>query len=152
LSIGGTVASVYGIILSLYQIYHLNSTTEAIQQELKNKSEKTNSFLSYGDLERLEQNLRTMTSYLKDKQYAMIEYQLQEAKKILFEISSNITIKEVVEGEIESLIQNIGIDISNVTEARTSGITINQKVLLEHNNSIITLLQKASTILKHNEI
>lgn len=152
LAIFGTVASIYGIALALYQIYHLSSTTKAIQDELNKKSEKTHSFLSYGDLEKQEQNLIAMSSYLKDKQYAMVEYQLQEAKKILLEISNNISIKDVIEGSIDRLIQNIGIDITNLNEARTSGISINQKVLLEHNNSIITLLQKASTILKHKEI
>lgn len=152
LAIGGTLASVDGIALTLYQLRHLKSTTDTIQEELQKKSESTQSLLSYGELEKQEQSLRSMSSYLQAKQYAMVEAQLHEAQKVLFEIVNVESLKDVVEGNIDVLIQNIGIDIVNVTDAWTKGGYLNQTELLKHNNNIITLLQKASSILKQQGI
>ena len=150
ISIFGTVASIYGIILTLYQLYHLTSQTKAIKKELDKKSEETNRLLSYGALESQEHMLRSLTIYLGAEQYAIIESQLQDVKKTLLQISDEPTLKFIVEGK--HLIQEIGMDIVSVNEKWRMGRELNESVLLKHNGEIITILQQASNILKQQGI
>ena len=152
ISIFGTVASIYGIILTLYQLYHLTSQTKAIKKELDKKSEETNRLLSYGALESQEHMLRSLTIYLGAKQYAIIESQLQDVKKTLLQISDEPTLKFIVEGNLKLLIQEIGMDIVSVNEKWRMGRELNESVLLKHNGEIITILQQASNILKQQGI
>lgn len=151
-SVIGTIASIYGIVLTLIQVSTISSRTQQIRKELKKKSEQTSRLLSYGELEKQEQMLKNFPLYINTQQYALIHFLLTDTQKELMVIHENSDIDDNQKKDIARLLQNIGYDLGAINDKWLENIDFKHDMVIQHVNAIIIFMQRISSKLRNQGI
>lgn len=148
LSILGSIASVVGIAITLYQMREIKLTTKATQIEVKNRMDDIEQFFTYAEIEKSETFSALILSYIRGQEYEAAALKIEEIKKILFNIKNNLKLQNIDNIEIQKCIQNLSIDINSIRAKKMLGTNFNIEIIMFDLGNSNGILQDISTKLK----
>ena len=148
----GSVASVYAILITLWQISQVKRIADETAKAVKGKKEEINHLLSYADVERHVEICNSISPYLKGLQYEAAAIKMAELKNILLDIKNNNSISGTNDYQIQKMVRIIGTDIVAMKSKWTKNEEIEENAILDHINDVSTFLQDISTKLKNKAL
>lgn len=143
----GSIASVVGIAITLYQVIKVKSVTKATQIEVKKRMDDVEQFFIYAEIEKSETFSALILSYISRKEYEAAILKIEEIKKILFNIK-NKNLQNVDDIEIQKCIQNLSIDINSIRAKKMTGTNFDIEIIIYNLGNVNGILQNISTKLK----
>ena len=148
----GSVASVYAIIVAIFELKSAKKVARETKNAIDSKLTEVNQLLSYADVEKHIQICNSVSLSLQTNQYEAVAMKLDELKKILLEIKNNKSIKEKSEFNIQKMVMKLGTDISAVRGKWASLTDLDSSNVLSNVADVSTFLQDISAKLKHQTI
>ena len=145
----GTIASILGIIFTIYQVMKNRRTSNLIKEGVENNSATIRLYLDVASLAKMNEVVDLVRENLRTSSFGAACVRLSELKKFLFEYKQNLTGQELK--EVSEIITILGSDIIVLTEAKKSA-DVDKKEMLSHLNRIGDLLSDKCGIMKNEEV
>lgn len=139
----GTIGSIHGIGLTIWQLLKVKHVTEYVSAEVTKKLESLNDLFSMADISCCEEMIRSIYSYLKQEEYLAASIRLHDIMKILEECIANKFLS-TEEFRVRDVMQNLSLDI----EALYSPETLNVAMVRKHMAKMSELLMETSSKIK----
>jgi predicted nucleotidyltransferase len=138
----GTFASLFGLIIALLQIKSIKKISEQTKQEVEKSLEHLNLLLSLSDLAKSNLMIREIMSHVKSGKYELAHIRMSDLKNILIEIQNKENLKDYIGiKKYSQYVIDLTIDMKNVYY-----FLINNKNEVEF-NKISDNLEDLSTII-----
>lgn len=144
----GSVASVYAIFVTFYQLGKVKSATDDIRQGVLAKSKEIETLLSFADIERHLEMCSYISMCLQNQQYEAAALKMSDLKKILIETRNNEANNKLKPFRLQDLIRHLGQDIVAVRGCWKESEVIDLKRIQLNLDSISTYLQELSANIK----
>lgn len=131
LSIVGTLASVFGILIVFLQILVLNSLSQSTKSATEKLKNDIYLFLIASDISKTIKIVQEIQSYNRIRKFELAIMRMQELKHDLMKIKNNEMIKDFVKSEtISDFVSALSIDINGIEKCLNSkSISINSSKL-----------------------
>lgn len=117
ISIFGTYLSLFGIIMSFFQIYDLKEINDQTQKEVNISLAKINNILSISELSKSLKIIDEIQNSLRAKKNEISLIRMKDLKYILIQIKHNKELKiHTTNEEYTQLLVDLSIDISNLSD------------------------------------
>lgn len=146
----GSVASFYGIIISLCQIVKAKNAAEAAKEAAEKKSKEINDFMSFANISRHIELSKSISLSLSLKQYEAAIIKIEQLKELLVEMKEygGLSIDESKSASIH--ISKLGIDIASIRKQMSGQNNLEDDIVVDHIVNTNTFLQEISAKLKKN--
>lgn len=144
----GSVASVYAILITLWQLRLVKVTSEATKEAVFTKTKEIETLFTYADIERHIEMCSYVQMCLQNQQYEAAALRMENLKGILIEIMINDILPPEASRHLQILIKRIGNDIVAVRGIWKDNQNNNMESILQHIDDVSTYLQKVSSIIK----
>ena len=139
----GTIGSIHGIGLTIWQLTKVKSATEQVAAGVKVKLESLNDLITMADVSSCEETIRSIHSYLERKEYLAASLRMSDVMKILKECVA-IGILSVDNVKVVNSMNYLSLDI----EALNSPSTLDVRKVKSHMNKLEELLMETSSGIK----
>lgn len=117
ISILGSYLSLFGIIMSFYQIYDLKEINDRTQKEVNQSLTKINNILSISELSKSLKVIDEIQNCLRNSKNEIGLIRMKDLKYILIQIKQNKDLEQHTNNEEYSqFIVDLSIDISNLSD------------------------------------
>lgn len=147
----GSVASIYAIGITLWQLRQVKSVAQAARDAAQNKSKEIVEFTTFAEIARHQEMCSGIVSCIYGEQYEAAAMKLNDIRKLLIEIREkrwDYADKSV----LNKLISDIGNDSVNLRSRWMSKTELDTKVVLKHINRVSNLLSDLSANLKNKKL
>jgi len=118
----GSVASFFGLIIALLQIRSVKEITEATQRAIKETRAQLIVNISISDLAKAIKLIEQIQTYLLYNKLDLAYLRLQDLRILLLQFGSNPQfLRKTTRETYDSLLQNIGIHLINLSDAVLRG-------------------------------
>lgn len=145
----GTIASILGIIFTIYQVMKNQRTSDLIKEGVDNNTETIRLYLDVASLTKMNEVVDLIRENIRTNSFDAASVRLSELKKFLFEYKQKLTGQDV--REVSEVITLLGSDIIVLTEAKKVA-DIDKKEMLTHLNRIGDLLSDKNGMMKNKAI
>ena len=150
LSVIGSVASVYAIIITLWQLRQVKTAALAATEAALKKSVEIDSFITYANIERQLEACGVIASYVSGGQFEAAAIKLDEMRKLLIEMREKENHVEIY--VLNKAIGDIGNDSVNLRNHWLYNEDLDVKVILKHINTVSNILSDFSANLKSDRL
>jgi GTP cyclohydrolase I len=140
ISIVGSFASVYGIVLTVRQILEVKSQTESIGNAVKSNTESISKLLSVSDLSKHSQMICEVHSYISEGKWEIAHIRLLEVCAIVAAVKDNCRQFHVDEDLSNSILSKIKGDLRNLNIAVYNSGKIDATIIADHLDETATFL------------
>lgn len=144
----GSVASVYAILITLWQLGQVKATSEATKDAVLKKTKEIETLFTYADIERHIEMCSYVHMCLQNQQYEAAALRMENLKGIMIEIMINNILPHEASRHLQILIKRIGNDVVAVRGIWKDNQNNNLRSILQHIDDVSTYLQKVSSIIK----
>lgn len=147
----GSVASVYAIGITLWQLRQVKRVAQAAKDAAQKKSEEIAEFTLFAEIARHQEMCSGIVSCIYGEQYEAAAMKLNDIRKLLIEIREknwDYADKTV----LNKLISDIGNDSVNLRNRWMSKADLDTKVVLKHINRVSNVLSDISANLKNKKL
>lgn len=147
----GSVASVYAIGITLWQLRQVKRVAQAAKDAAQKKSEEIAEFTLFAEIARHQEMCSGIVSCIYGEQYEAAAMKLNDIRKLLIEIREknwDYADKTV----LNKLISDIGNDSVNLRSRWMSKTELDTKVVLKHINRVSNTLSDISANLKNKKL
>lgn len=144
----GSVASVYAIFVTFYQLAKVKSITEETHKAVMKKSKEIETLLAFADIERHLEMCSYISMCLQSQQYEAAALKMLDLKKVLIEAKSDEANNYSRVSRLQDLIRHLGQDIVAVRGCWKENEIIDLERIQLNLDSIFTYLQELSVIIK----
>lgn len=138
ISISGTIASIFGLILVLIQTSHAIKLSEAIKESAEKSRTKILSLFNVIDLVKLQKTISEIQFYNRTRKFSLSMLRMQELREGLQNIRCNADYIVIIsEKKINSMISTVSIDISTLEKQLSSEDKIADILKLNDNLDLI---------------
>lgn len=145
----GTLASVLGILVTIYQVWKNRKTSELIRKDVESNTQAIRLFLDIASLTKMNDEVELARENIRNKSYDVACVRFAELKRFLWEYKSKV--KGDSSKAVSEVITLLGSDIIILTESKKSA-GVDNKELLTHLNKLGDLLSEWSGNLKNENI
>jgi hypothetical protein len=115
LSVIGTFASVFGLLIAYFQILSLKNTSKSIELAVNNSTHRLNTVLSVSELAKSKKLIEEIQIMLEHDSYGASLIRLKDLKELLIQNKFNVDLQKPTNTkEYRTIIINTGIDINVV--------------------------------------
>lgn len=115
ISVIGTFASVFGLLIAYFQILSLKSTSKSIELAVENSTHRLNTLLSVSELAKSKKLIEEIQIMLEHDSYGASLIRLKDLKELLIQNKFNVDLQKPTNTkEYKTIIINTGIDINVV--------------------------------------
>lgn len=144
----GSVASLYGIIIALYQIIQAKSAAEAAEIAAKQKIKEISHFMSFANISRHIEMSNSIPAFLSAQQYEAAIIKIDQLKELLVEIVEYEGLSDVERRIASSHITKLGTDIISLRKQMNGQNNLEQETVVTHIINTNTFLQAIYAKLK----
>jgi hypothetical protein len=147
----GSVASIYAIGITLWQLRQVKRVAKAAKNAAQKKSEEIVAFTIFAEIARHQEMCSGIVSCIYGEQYEAAAMKLNDIRKLLIEIREkkwDYADKTV----LNKLISDIGNDSVNLRSRWMSKTELDTKVVLKHINRVSNVLSDISANLKNKKL
>lgn len=150
ISIVGSIASLAGIMVAIYQVWELKSRTKAIEASLNYAKEKLADITIFSDINTHSQIIKEIQVYIRSQKHeaALLTYRDFKEKlcKLLGYIEERAEMVDLYE-ELRRMVGNAGLDVNNLNRLvmqTSEKLFIDEAKMVENLEEIKTFLDKTS--------
>jgi len=147
----GSAASVYAIVITLWQLRQVKRVAQAAKDAALQKTEEIESFLTYADIERHIEMCNSIYSCINGEQYEAAAMKLDEMRHLLIEKRERC-IGSVDVATINEVISDIGNDSVNLRNRWISNGELDNKVVFIHINKLSNVLSDIAANIKNVQL
>jgi hypothetical protein len=147
----GSVASIYAIGITLWQLRQVKRVAQAAKDASQKKSEEIVAFTTFAEIARHQEMCSGIVSCIYGEQYEAAAMKLNDIRKLLIEIRErnwDYADKTV----LNKLISDIGNDSVNLRNRWMLKTELDTKVVLKHMNRVSNVLSDISANLKNKKL
>lgn len=144
----GSVASVYGIIIALWQIKQTKNAAMAAENASIKKSKEIDDFMSFANISRHIEISNSILPYLATKQYEAAIIKIDQLKELLIELNESDGISDDERKYASSHVTKLSTDISSIRKQMLGYNILDEDEVVTHIMSVNTFLQEISAKLK----
>ncbi len=159
ISIVGSIASVVGIVVAIWQIHSLKNKTEAVSLALKKAREDMSNLTIFAEVNKHSQFINEIEQYVRSDRHSEALITYKDLKEKLTVLAGYIQMKdEYVEQhrELRKLMDNSGGDIKTLTSivlaAKGMLFSVDKENVLDNLEKIKTFLDNTPGMLKGRKI
>ena len=141
----GNIASIYGILLTLWQLNKVKEVAQAARDAAMSKAEEIESITTYSSLQREKEMCNSIVSYIKGKQFEAAAIKLDNIREHLIEIKTKLIHSEDDKKNINNIIIDIGNDSVNLRRSWMNSSELDTIKVIEHVNSLSIILAELSS-------
>lgn len=141
----GSIASIYGILLTLWQLNKVKEVAQAARDAAMSKAEEIESITAYSSLQREKEMCNSIVSYIKGKQFEAAAIKLDNIREHLIEIKTKLIHSEDDKKNINNIIIDIGNDSVNLRRSWMNSSELDTIKVIEHVNSLSIILAELSS-------
>lgn len=153
-SIAGSVASLFGLWLTYRQIKSVKTITEETKTAVDTKIIEINKYLTLADMSRILPLAKEVQTYLLSPlKLELAIVRMRDLKIEIVQLRQNSRVLSEEElSNLSSCINNLGIDIKNISTSIQNKEQLSIEVLVDHIESILTVLADLEGKLKYKEL
>lgn len=146
----GSVASLYGIVIALWQLKQVKSAANAAKDAVETKMKEIDSFLTFADTKRHIEICNSLNLYLSRKEYEAAAIRLEQLREVLVNLkhSKDLSNNEMNSASIHTL--NLGTDILSLRKHLAGTAKLNLGVVFLHVSNVCDFLENVSSKIKQN--
>lgn len=144
----GSIASIYGILLTLWQLNKVKEVAQAARDAAMSKAEEIESITTYSSLQREKEMCNSIVSYIHGEQFEAAAIKLDNIREHLVEIKTKRTLPEDDIMNINNIINDIGNDCVNMRMHWMKSLELDINKVIEHVNSLSIILAELSSKFK----
>ena len=144
----GSVASLYGIIITLWQVSRVKKVATAASEAVDRKLEEIDSFMAFADVKRHIEICNSINVYLTLKEYEAAAIKIEQLREMLVNLRQSNELKDDDFNSASSHLQNLGTDLQSLRKHRSGTVKLNSDVLFTHISDICNFLEEVSSKLK----
>ena len=148
----GSVASVYAILIALWQIRQTRTVAQAAADAAREKSKEIDKFLSFANINRHIEISNSILQYLSSGQYEAAIIKMDQLKELLIDLKEN----KLIDGDdwktAHMSIIKLGTDVLSLRKQLSGYNCLDENVIIIHVSNINTFLQEISAKLKKKEL
>ena len=148
----GSVASLYGIIITIYQSLQARNAAEAAEIAVKKKSKEINVFMSFANISRHIEISNAIPAFLAAKQYEAAIIKIEQLKELLVELREYDTLSDNEKNTAHLYVTKLGTDIVSIRKQMGGQNNLEENMVVTHVMNANTYLQEISAKLKKNEL
>lgn len=117
ISVIGTFASVFGVLIAYLQILSLKSTSESIGKAVSSSTHRLNTLLSVSDLAKSNKLIEEIQLLLQSDKYTASLIRFKDLKEVLIQANYNKDLREfTTTADYKSIIVDTSIDINTLND------------------------------------
>lgn len=144
----GSVASLYGIIITLWQVSRVKKVATAASEAVDRKLKEIDSFMAFADVKRHIEICNSINVYLTLKEYEAAAIKIEQLREMLVNLRQSNELKDDDFNSASSHLQNLGTDLQSLRKHRSGTVKLNSDVLFTHISDICNFLEEVSSKLK----
>lgn len=144
----GSVASLYGIIITLWQVSRVKKVATAASEAVDRKLKEIDSFMAFADVKRHIEICNSINVYLTSKEYEAAAIKIEQLREMLVNLRQSNELKDDDFDSASSHLQNLGTDLQSLRKHRSGTVKLNSDVLFTHISDICNFLEEVSSKLK----
>ena len=144
----GSVASIYAIFITLWQII---KKTDELKEAIDAKTKEISSFLTYADIEKHIEKCNSVYANIYGSQYEAAAMKLDDIRKLLIDIRERMNVCDDV-NVVNRLISNIGSDSVNLRNCWISKGKLDNKIIFKHINELSNELSDIAANIKSEQL
>lgn len=147
----GSVASIYAIGVTLWQLRQVKRVAQAAKDAAQKKSEEIIEFTMFADVARHQEMCNGIASCIYGEQYEAAAMKMNDIRKLLIEIREK-DLAFVDKTVLNKLISDMGNDSVNLRNRWMSKTELDTKLVLKHINKVSNVLSDISGNLKNKKL
>lgn len=150
ISLIGSIASIVGLPIALYQIYKIKSNTQITNDAIVKTSKEILRTYSIVDIAKYCAIIKLIQNLLNSSKYEIAVYQMRELKEVMIELKE-LRLLDIgnFKEEMSSHIISIGTDISNLQKQISANKNVKIEIIIDNLDKIARLLNEVQAKLKH---
>ena len=148
----GSVASVYAILIAIWQSRKAQNAAEAAESAANRKSKEIDKFMSFANISRHIEIANSISPFLAAKQYEAAIIKIDQLKELLVELKENRELSSEDRKSAQMNVIKLGSDIFSLRKQLMGYKSLDEDVLIVHISNVNTFLQEISAKLKKKEI
>lgn len=152
ISVIGTFASVFGLLIAYLQIIALKNTSKSIQTAVSDSTHRLNTLLSVSDLAKSKKLIEEIQLMLQHDNFSGSLIRLKDLKETLIQTKYNVDLRKLTSSkEYKTIIINTGIDINTVSDYNLEiKDKINKGLIIDNLENTRTKIIEFENELKYN--
>lgn len=153
LSLIGSIASIIGIPLSLWQIFKIKSNTDASRKAIEETKGEIQRVASISDLAKVAEIIKHIQDSISEQKDDIALFRLKELKSIIIELKERPILDSTdFKEKISRHIVTIGADIINLHNLTLSVSTqIKRDIIVKHLEQVSDIIIEAQSRLKYQD-
>lgn len=148
----GSVASVYAIIIALWQIKQAKSAAQAAEIAAINKSKEIDNFMSFANINRHIEISNSISPFLAAKQYEAAIIKIDQLKELLVDLKESKDVSNDDRNSASLFVIKLGTDVSSIRKQLSGYNSLDEEVVITHITCVNTFLQEMLAKLKKKEL
>lgn len=148
----GSVASVYAILLALWQIKQTRSAAQAAAMAAFMKSKEIDKFLSFANINRHIEISNSIPPFLAINQYEAAVIKIDQLKELLTELKVSKDLSLDDRKTAINYVFRLGTDISSIRQQMSGYNRLDKDIVITHVTDVNTFLQEILAKQKKKEL
>jgi hypothetical protein len=144
----GSVASLYGIIITLWQVSQVKKVATAASEAVDRKLEEIDSFMAFADVKRHIEICNSINVYLTSKEYEAAAIKIEQLREMLVNLKQSNELQDDDFKSASSHILNLGTDSQSIRKHRAGIVKLDSDVLITHISDVCNFLEEVSSKIK----
>lgn len=144
----GSVASLYGIAITLWQLKQVKSAANAAKYAVEMKLSEIDSFLTFADTKRHIEICNSINLYLTNNEYEAAAIRLEQLREVLVNLKHS---KELGQDDMKSAFfhtLNLGTDIQSLRKQLAGTAKLDVNIVFQHISNVCDFLENVSSKIK----
>ena len=144
----GSISSIYGIVLTLWQLNKVKRVAQAAKDAAMSKTKEIEMLTTYSSLQREKEMCNSIVSYINGKQFEAAAIKLDTIREHLIEIITKQSLYEDDIKIIHNIISDIGNDSVNMRKYWMESFELDTSKVIKHIVSLSNILAELSCKIK----
>ena len=144
----GSVASLYGIAITLWQLKQVKSAANAAKYAVEMKLSEIDSFLTFADTKRHIEICNSINLYLTNNEYEAAAIRLEQLREVLVNLKHS---KELGQDDMKCAFShtlNLGTDIQSLRKQMAGTAKLDVNIVFQHISNVCDFLENVSSKIK----
>lgn len=148
----GSVASVYAILIAIWESKQARTAAQAAENAAAKKSREIEKFMSFANINRHIEIANSISPLLAAKQYEAVVIKIDQLKELLTELKVNRNLSDDDQTSALNYVFKLGTDITSLRKQLAGYNNLEDETIIKHITDVNTFLQEVEAKLKQKEL
>lgn len=148
----GSVASVYAILMTLWQLIQVKTAAEAAKDAVEKKTKEMEAFIAFAEVNRHIEVTNTVTAYLAANQEEAAAIKIEQLKEELINLKQNGDLSTSDYKTANIYVIKLGTDVSAIRKKIAGLSELDTDMVISHVTDVCTFLQEVSSKIRRTNI